>query len=307
MPVSGNPIQQTERITMNTAQQNSFMTAAECLSFTAAAEKLYISQPVLSRNIAALEAELEVLLFVRRNNVLSLTPGGEIIYKWMKESQLSLADAIQKARQANREPQGELRIGFVTTELPSERETKALITFQKRYPNARLSVFHHSAKELIQQLTDHNIDIAAMLETELTQNPRFMQVENNCYRQCIVVSRAHPLAEQESVSLRDFSNDVFICTSKEYSPIVTGRTRQLCGAVGFVPRIREVASTTEQLEQVEARRGVALVVENHIGFTNPLVRVLPLKEIFPVRLLCVWDKLNMNPCIEDYLNIFKEQ
>lgn len=289
---------------MNTAQQNSFMMAAECLSFTAAAEKLYISQPVLSRNIAALEAELEVLLFIRRNNVLSLTPGGEIIYKWMKESRNSLTDAIQEARRANREPQGELRIGFVTTEMPLERETNAIVTFQKRYPDTRLSIYHYSAMELLQKLSDHEIDIATMLDTELTHNPRFMQVESGSFRQYIAVSRAHPLADQKSVSLRDFSRDVFICADLEYSPVVTKRTRQLCGAVGFVPRIQEVASTTEQLAQVEARRGVALVVENHISFTNPLIRVLPLKEVFPVRLLCIWDKLNTNPCIEEYMNIF---
>ena len=47
---------------MNTAQVKCFLMAAECLNFTAAAEKLYISQPVLSRNIAALEDELGVLL-----------------------------------------------------------------------------------------------------------------------------------------------------------------------------------------------------------------------------------------------------
>lgn len=290
---------------MNTAQQNSFMMAAECLNFTVAAEKLYISQPVLSRNIAALEAELEVMLFVRRNNVLSLTPGGEIIYKWMKESRNSLTDAILAARQANREPQGELRIGFVTTEMPSDKETNAILAFQKRYPDTCLSIYRYSAKELLQKLSDHDIDVAIMLDTELTHNPRFMQIESDCLRQCVAVSRAHPLADQKKVSLREFSKDVFICADTEYSPVMIQRTRQVCGAVGFVPRIQEVSSTTEQLNQVEACRGVALVVENHVSFTNPLVRVLPLEEVFPVRLLCVWDKLNVNPCIEDYLNIFK--
>lgn len=292
---------------MNTAQQNSFIMAAECLNFTAAAEKLYISQPVLSRNIAALEAELEVMLFVRRNNVLSLTPGGEIIYKWMKESRNSLTDAIMEARQANREPQGELRVGFVTTEMPTEKETNAILAFQKRYPDTTLSISRYSAKELLLKLSDHYIDIAVMLDTALTHNPRLMQMESGSLRQCVVVSRVHPLAEQKKVSLREFSKDVFICADAEYSPVVTQRTRQLCGAVGFVPRIQEVSSTTEQLSHVEANRGVALVVENHVSFSNPLVRVLPLEEVFPVRLLCVWDKLNVNPCIEDYLNIFKAQ
>lgn len=122
---------------MNTAQQLSFLTAAECLSFTAAAEKLYISQPVLSRNISSLERELGVLLFVRRNNVLSLTPGGEIIYQWMKEHSLSINDAISKAKRANKAPKGELRIGFVQSELPSFKESNAILRFTREYPDVK--------------------------------------------------------------------------------------------------------------------------------------------------------------------------
>ncbi len=79
---------------MNTTQQKCFIEAAELLNFTAAAERLYISQPALSRNISALEEELGVMLFLRRNNVLSLTPGGEILYRWMKEN----AESLERAR-----------------------------------------------------------------------------------------------------------------------------------------------------------------------------------------------------------------
>lgn len=285
---------------MNTAQQKSFMMAAECLSFTAAAEKLYISQPVLSRNIAALESELDVLLFVRNNNVLTLTPGGEILYKWMKESQRTLADAVQRARWANRQPAGTLRLGFVSTEVPSARETKTLRDFQKNYPETQMTVIHGAARELISRLVDHSVDIVWMLASDLTRDSRFEQAVSGYCRQCVAVSCAHPLAEYEEVSLVDLSDDLFLSVRGEHSPVITEQISQLCGAAGFVPRIREMANPLEQLAQVEANGGVAIVTENHISRTDPLVKVIPLKEEITLRSICLWDRMNTNPAIEAY-------
>lgn len=291
---------------MNTAQIKSFLMAAECLNFTAAADKLYISQPVLSRNIAALETELDMKLFVRSNNTLRLTPAGEIMYKHFKESTIVLNDAVLNARQANMEPQGELRIGFVTTETTVEREAATIIEFQRRYPRVRLKIFHLSAQEVARKLTEHAIDVAAMIDSSLTSDPRLDSVETGCYDQCIAVSRAHPLAEFEEVPLRAFANDVFVSATSEYSPGMTEWLRGVCGAAGFTPRILEVETTREQMEAVEAQRGVALVTENHISRNSLLVRQLRLKDGRPIRLLCVWDRQNVNPYAEKYLEILKE-
>ena len=291
---------------MNSSQQKSFLMAAECLNFTAAAEKLYISQPVLSRNIAALEAELEVLLFVRSNNVLKLTPGGEIMYQWMKESQISLNDAIQQARTANMQPPGELRIGFVTSETSQEQEARSILEFQRRYPEIELEITHCSAKELVERLSDHSIDIAIMIKSELTKNPRFESMEMCCTNQKIALSRAHPLADFEPISLRAFANEVFISVSPEYSPIMTTYIKQVCSSVGFVPRIREAENTLKQLTAVESQQGVALVPHNHFSNSSPLLRQLTLKENFPMHFICLWDRLNTNPSIGKYLEIRKE-
>lgn len=290
---------------MNSSQQKSFLMAAECLNFTAAADRLYISQPVLSRNIAALEAELEVLLFIRKNNTLQLTPGGEIMYQWMKENQVSLNDAIQRARQANKEPQGELRIGFVTSEVAPEREARSILEFQKQYPETRLSIVHCSAREIVEQLSDHSIDVATMINSGLTNGSRFETMVTSTSEQFIAVSRAHPLAEFEPISLRAFSNELFISVRPEYSPVMTSYIKMICNSVGFMPRIREVDNTTEQLAQVEAQQGVALVPDNHFSKANPLVRQLRISESFPMHFVCIWDRLNTNPSIEKYLEIWK--
>lgn len=290
---------------MNTSQQKSFLMAAECLNFTQAAEKLYISQPVLSRNIAALEEEFGMLLFVRSNNTLQLTPAGEVMYQWMKEHQQSLNDALARAREASGAPSGTLRIGFVSSEQPPRRDAQAILLFQQKYPDIEISISRKPAQEIANHLLDQSLDIAAMLDTEITRDTRFSYYESGLCRSVVAVSRTHPLADFDPISLRAFANELFISVSPKYSPLMSNKIKQVCGIVGFVPRIREVSGTDEQLAVVEAQQGVALVADNHISNHNPLVRQLQLKEGLSIPFVCVWNKKNTNSSIEKYLEILK--
>ena len=283
------------------------MTAAECLNFTAAAEKLYISQPVISRNIAALEEEFGLLLFERHNNMLKLTPAGEIMYRWMTENRLSFNEALTSAQEAAKAPAGILRIGLVKTEYPPQRETQVILEFQKRFPNTDLSICYQSAKELMNSLLDRSIDIAAMLDSDISNDARLSRLESGVCRQVIAVSRSHPLSAYSPISLRAFTNDLFISVRSDYSPGMSRWIRQVCGISGFIPRIREVSSTEEQLAMVQAQKGVALVPENHISANDPLACQLELRENVTVSFVCLWDQKNQNKSIDQYIEVLKNE
>lgn len=62
-----------------------FTTVAETLNISAAAKKLFISQPPISRQIILLEKELGVKLFIRKNKGLELTAPGIILYRQSKD------------------------------------------------------------------------------------------------------------------------------------------------------------------------------------------------------------------------------
>lgn len=70
---------------MTTAQMRYFITVAECLSVTEAADRLYLSQPALSRHIAQMEAELNVPLFLRTRNTIRLTPAGQVLLEGLRQ------------------------------------------------------------------------------------------------------------------------------------------------------------------------------------------------------------------------------
>ena len=70
---------------LNIIQLKTFCSVARTLSFTASAAELAISQPAVSRQIAALEEEVGAKLFLREHNVLFLTPAGRLLYEKLPE------------------------------------------------------------------------------------------------------------------------------------------------------------------------------------------------------------------------------
>lgn len=289
---------------MNSTQQQCFMLAAEYMNFTRAAERLYITQPALSRNISALEEELGLLLFVRHNNVLSITPGGKLLYDWMCRAEQDFTQVLEDARHANSEPKQALHIGFVKSELPPREAARAMQHLRTMQPDVELVITHYLAQDIISRLEDHSMDIALMIGSATYGKPRLVTRTLASFQRCVAVPISHPLAGREQVSLKEFSEDTFISVKPMTSPTLSVMTRRVCGMAGFLPKIVEAQDTDEQIAWIESGRGVSLLVENHVERHNPLISFLQLEEDLPVDLVCAWDRLNINPHIPRLVEAF---
>ena len=76
---------------MNDLNMNSlkiFLEVANSNSFLEASNKLYVSQPAISKSMSKLEKDLNVTLFYRANKGISLTPSGEILYNYLKKAEV---------------------------------------------------------------------------------------------------------------------------------------------------------------------------------------------------------------------------
>lgn len=103
---------------MELKQLQYFVTVAEHLNFSRAAEALFISQPALSYQIAELERELGVALFTRDRRKVSLTPAGAVLLEYSQQTLSAASQIVTIAKQGFPENQncGYLRIGFDDTE-----------------------------------------------------------------------------------------------------------------------------------------------------------------------------------------------
>src|SRR3954470_20704854 len=78
----------------------SFLTVADELSFTRAAELLFVSQPALSKQVRALEARLRTALFIRRHRSIALTEAGEALVPRARRIVAEWEDAVVDVRAA---------------------------------------------------------------------------------------------------------------------------------------------------------------------------------------------------------------
>src|SRR4051812_46765453 len=90
-----------------------FVAVAEELHFGKAAERLYIAQPPLSKQIQKLEQELGVSLLVRTKRSVRLTPAGEAFLQEARQILAQTERCVQEARRAGNGEIGRLSVGFV--------------------------------------------------------------------------------------------------------------------------------------------------------------------------------------------------
>ena len=126
-----------------------FIAAARTLSFTRAAEQLYISQPAVSKHVGELESRYKVQLFTRRGSHLELTDAG----RTMLEAAGRLLDDYRRLEYEMSlcadQTGGELRLGASTT----------IAHFTARFPGVRVSMSSGNSAEVEQALGEHAVDL----------------------------------------------------------------------------------------------------------------------------------------------------
>ena len=138
-----------------------FITIAECASLTKASEKLFVSQPSLSKYIKRLENNLGTLLFDRSCSPLRLTYAGERYYQYVLEMQRMDEDLHKEFNDISKEQRGRLRLGIALWRgaclLPD-----VFPGFHKKYPGIELELFEGRSNQLENALLNDNIDLACM-------------------------------------------------------------------------------------------------------------------------------------------------
>lgn len=138
-----------------------FVTIAEELNITRAAEKLYMSQPPLSSQIKSLEKELNTTLFIRGKRSLQLTNSGKLLYRRAKEL-LSLADkASSEIISMSRGMAGMISIGLVEGSAPNIA-AEWIAQFALQHPQVQFRILDGNSDELINKLRSGIISLAVI-------------------------------------------------------------------------------------------------------------------------------------------------
>lgn len=237
-----------------------FLTVAETLHFTRAAERLNIGQPPLSQQIQSLERELGVTLFNRTRRSVQLTEAGERLVVRAREIlgiTGQLGDELGRIAQGET---GELRIGFTTTGLFVDELSAPLKQYRQRYPQVRLRLNEMYTDQQIAALKNNEIDIGYVrFSAKKTLSGVTMHLLR-CDRLCAVLPDDHPLAHERSLPISALKDASFISYPAGAGAAVPESVRVMCAKAGFTPDVvQEAAEPLTHIGLVAAGIGIAIL------------------------------------------------
>ncbi|MFC7583972.1 LysR family transcriptional regulator [Nonomuraea antimicrobica] len=175
---------------------------AEAGSFEAAAERLHMTQPPLSRQIRDLERELGVDLFHRRPT--RLTEAGRVFVEEARDVLASAEQAVERTRRAAGVDHGAVRVGYTVTTAFDEMP-KLFAAMRARHPGIRVEAREAWDAELIAAATDGELDV--LLGRHLAVPPTWLSAVLRREEFVVVVGAGHRLAGRDRVSLREFRGE----------------------------------------------------------------------------------------------------
>lgn len=242
---------------MELRQLRYFVAVAEELHFGKAAQRLAISQPPLSFNIARLEESLGYALLRRSTRAVELTAAGKVFYREACRI-LSLADQAQAlGSRAARGEVGRLRIGFVGAALLTPMAS-VLRRFDLERPGLFITVHELNSFEQIDALQREQIDFGILHPRSIPEGLHTQVL----YREPFVCAlpASHRLADGKEIRLRALKDEPFVLFPRHFSPEYHDRIIAMCMAAGFTPQVRyEVRANATVASLVAAGFGVAIV------------------------------------------------
>lgn len=294
---------------MTLNQLKYFIAVVRCLSFTEAAKSLFMTQPALSRQIQAMEAELGTQLFIRDKKTLKLTPGGSALYSKLPDFLRQYEEMMENARNANRDFEGQLRIGFLDIYDASQLFPPVVEAFQRNHGGIRLTMERFSLGELPERLYEGKLDIICTYGFSLFDKPDLVTVNVQKFDSCIMFNKDHPLANKPDLTMDDLRQERFIQLDSEASQEGYQYIANLISRGGISPKVQYVEKNDDVLLWVEMGCGIAVTSDRTVERHNPkvVIRELNMPEVKGHDITVAWRRSNYNPAIALFMELMEKE
>jgi DNA-binding transcriptional LysR family regulator len=271
-----------------------FVAVAEQLNFGRAAEALHIAQPVLSRQIRALEDELKAQLFVRGKRATELTPAGRQLLADAGPL-LASAEALQRRVTRAARGAGSFTIGF----MPGLIVTDAVRALASGHPELTVNVLRTNWDDQTAVLHDGQADVSYI---RLPADLSGLEVQALLTEPRVAVFPAdHRLAGKDTISIADLADEHLLqdpAAVPEWCGIAAEmRTRGRPSAPVF-------RTVEEKLEHVAAGQGIIfLPLSTAVFYTRPGVAHSHVSDIALNQVCLAWDATRRSRVIQDFAAI----
>ncbi|WP_420387558.1 LysR substrate-binding domain-containing protein [Roseivirga sp.] len=279
-----------------------FLTLGKELHFAKAADRLFITQPALTKQIQQLEEDLQVKLLDRTKRNVKLTEAGRYFLD-EAEYVLNHLDKVTEATRRKAEGQeGEVRVGFVGSAM-QHIIPELLEKLHAQYPGIHTSLQELNNKDQLEALLHDKLDIAFVrLETVPNELEKQVVFEDAF---SLVVSKKHPIGKAGFKSLAQFSKEQFILFSNDYSQEYYDNIMSIFTDHGFKPKVSHRSVQANSIFRlVERQLGVAIVpgaMSDGVNLDIDFISLAHLRQ--RTQLMAVWHKKNRNEALVKFLEL----
>ena len=279
---------------MEFKQLESFVAVIDTKSFSKAAEQLFLTQPAVSTQIAALERELDVKLLIRAAKDIHPTREGRVLYRYAKEILEKRDQALLSLHNLKRPQNTVISIG--ASSIPARHYLPQLIAeFQKQNRNVTFRIFYiYDSIQIVQNISDGKIEIGM---TGIYVKSSQCTIERMAYDRWIVITpnndRFRNIISARAFTPSQLTQERFICreqgsgTRKDVDHFLT----QLGVNPGNLQIVAEIDDTESIIELVSNGLGISIVsqrsAENFSRYGKILTvnfdQIVPSREIYLVK------------------------
>lgn len=245
---------------MTAAQIDCFITTAKNMSFSKAANEIFLSQSAVSRHVITLEKELGTQLFVRAGKYIYLTDAGKAFYEFFLRTKNEFVE-LKRCHTPEEGARQTLSYAVLPvwniTELLEENAQKAM----QNHPGWELTMKFCGVTKIISDLRSGAVDVILHTESALNDMRGVTCRPLGTVRCILLFSDRHPLAANPSLTPNDFENEEFLYVADEGMPLerVSSVHDRFEERYGFRPRLVGVEDTEALAMMLESGHGVVLL------------------------------------------------
>jgi DNA-binding transcriptional LysR family regulator len=265
---------------ISTRQLRYFVEIADSGSFSAAAERLFVAQSALSRQIKELETQLHTPLFERTARQPRLTAAGEAFYPRARNLLGELHKASEMATQVGNGQLGTLRLSHSSTVPMSGALLQGVSTWLERCSGVSMDIVKLSSEAQLEDIADGRLDVGVLRLPVLRQREGVRVMPLYSEQLLLAVPPNHKLSRSQApIELAQLKDEAFISIPHPQRGGLSYLSAELCMRAGFFPKAARVMSRkTTQLQLIQAGFGIALLPKSMQDIAPANVHFLPLAD-----------------------------
>ncbi len=276
------------------------MAIARCQSFSEAARQLFVSQSALSRSMAALEEELDVILFFRDSHSMALTPAGLVLATAVPKLAADLDRAVGMVQQAREGMRGRLRLAVAADLGLPELLCSTLDYFRKSLPFLELQLDSREPDELLRALDEGRVDLGFSWLW-----PEGGELESLVLKEVpYVLAGALDKLPAEGTELSALLAQPFLFPGAE-NGLAARRWQEYCRSRGKEAKLLPCPDSATQRLLLAQGWGYSLLPASHRSLHDPALGSLPLPALRPAPCALLWNKDNLNPALDVFLKLIR--